>query len=306
MALNTKVGGPFYGIIAGAAVLRRADSYDGYLPGHLTAVYIALAALYFVCSAIEILGVVAAYRASIRLVRAYFYGAASVALIVTAAEILRLVVHYTQKTAIIKACQDSYKSDITAGNATSSEVASYCQDSWRNATYLDIALLVFSLLVSFFFASLAASYLHQLKNPQLLRTQVPASAAPSAAYGFPLQAYPSSGSAVPPYPYSANPYPGPDANQAPSYDNPYGFKAPTDNKDSSFEPAHESGHANPFEDSVQHQSQTILVRRPNETVEEFEERQHEHDQAEERRRRTQQGFGESTETVTLEGGGRQV
>jgi len=45
------------------------------------------------------------------------------------------------------------------------------------------------------------------------------------------------------------------------------------------------------------------VRREGETVEEFEERQHEHDQAQERRRG---GFGESTETVTLEGGGRRV
>ncbi|GAA5898564.1 uncharacterized protein JCM6883_003353 [Sporobolomyces salmoneus] len=298
-----------YGIIAGAAVLRRAHSYDGHLPTSLSNVYLVLAILYFFCAAIEAFGAIAAYKASIKLVRSYFYGAASVALIVTAAEILRLVVHYTQKSAILKACQDSYASDIKSGNATSSQVVSYCADNWRNATYLDIALLVFSLIVSFFFASLAASYLHQLKNPALLRTHAP-HLAPSAAYappyGVPLQPYPSN-SAVPPYPYSANPDPagGPDG-QAPSYDNPYGFKPSSDDKE--YDHSHQAQSSNPFEDSVQHQhqTQTLLVRRPGETVEEFEERQHEHDQAEERRRRAENAFGESTETITLEGGGRRL
>lgn len=282
--------------------MRRRNNYDGNLPSSLSTVYLVLAILYFVCSAIEAFGVAAAYKASITLVRSYFYGAASVALIVTGAEILRLVVHYTQKSAILKACQDSYASDITKGTATTAEVVSYCSDSWRNATYLDVALLVFSLLISFFFASLAASYLHQLKNPQLLRTQAPnlAPSAHYAPYGVPLQPYPS---AVPPYPYSANPYPNQEG-QVPSYDNPYGFKPPADDKDSS---QHDnSGPPNPFEESVQHQQhQTILIRRPGESVEEFEERQHEHDQEQERRRGGN-GFGESTETVTLEGGGRRV
>ncbi|GAA5982086.1 hypothetical protein JCM5350_000639 [Sporobolomyces pararoseus] len=293
-----------YGIIAGAAVLRRRQGYDGNLPSSLETIYLVLAILYFTCSAIEAFGVVAAYKASIKLVRSYFYGTAGVALIVTAAEVMRVVVHFSQKSAILKACQDSYASDISSGSATSSQVVSYCADSWRNATYLDIALLVFSLIISFFFASLAASYLHQLKNPALLRTHAP-NLAPSAnyasPYGVPLQPYPS---AVPPYPYSANPYPsGQDNGQVPSYDNPYGFKPPpTDDKDFS---SHYGGQAqsNPFEESIQ--SQTLLVRRPGETVEEFEERQHEHDQAEERRRAAQ-AFGESTETVTLEGGGRRV
>ncbi|GAA5836668.1 hypothetical protein JCM3766R1_006984 [Sporobolomyces carnicolor] len=298
-----------YGIIAGAAVLRRRNGYDGYLPTSLANIYLVLAILYFFCAAIEGFGVFAAYRASIKLVRSYFYGAASVALIVTAAEILRLVVHYTSKSAILKACQDSYSSDVSSGSATSADVISYCSDSWRNATYLDIALLVFSLVVSFFFASLAASYLHQLKNPSILRTHAP-NIAPSAAYappyGVPLQPYPS---AVPPYPYSANPYPAGQDGQAPSYDNPYGFKPPTDDKHYStsdhYEHASGPAQANPFEDSVQHQTHTLLVRRPGETVEEFEERQHEHDQAEERRR-AGNAFGESTETVTLEGGGRRL
>ncbi|GAA5835576.1 hypothetical protein JCM5353_000898 [Sporobolomyces roseus] len=294
-----------YGIIAGAAVLRRRNGYDGYLPDSLSNIYLVLAILYFFCSAIELFGVVAAWKSSIKLVRSYFYGAASVAIIVTAAEVMRLVVHYTQKSAILKACQDSYASEVTAGTATSAEVISYCQDSWRNATYLDIALLIFSLFISFFFASLAASYLHQLKNPQLLRTHAP-NVAPSAAYapyGVPLQPYPSTG--APPYPYSANPYAPPTypahGDSVPSYDNPYGFKPPTDDKDSSTSAG--ASQRNPFEEEVQHQQQTILIRREGETVEEFEERQHEHDQAQERRR---DGFGESTETVTLEGGGRRV
>lgn len=143
--------------ISGAAVLRRRNGYDGFLPASLSTVYLVLAILYFFCSAIELFGVVAAWKSSIKLVRSYFYGAASVAIIVTAAEVMRLVVHYTQKSAILKACQDSYVTEVSKGTATTAEVISYCQDSWRNATYLDIALLIFSLFISFFFASLAAS-----------------------------------------------------------------------------------------------------------------------------------------------------
>ncbi|GAA6020368.1 hypothetical protein JCM11491_000327 [Sporobolomyces phaffii] len=318
-----------YGVIAAAAVLRRRDNYGGHLPNSLDTIYLVLAVLYCVCAAIEAFGVAAAYRASIRLVRTYFYGAASVALIVTAAEVLRLVVHFTQKSAILKACADSYATDVTSGSASTADVTAYCQASWQNATYLDVALLVFSLIVSFFFASLAASYLHQLKNPSVLRTHTPshhfgpaASAqysVPPYGHGVPLEPYPSAG--VPPsYPYSANPYPAAAAPgaAAPSYDNPYGFKPPTDDKDHLSSTSHvELGGAqdhNPFDESVQyqpqphhhHQTQTLLVRRPGETVEEFEERQHEHDQQQQQDDNARFGRGESTETVTLEGGGRRV
>ncbi|GAA5824495.1 hypothetical protein JCM10212_000302 [Sporobolomyces blumeae] len=316
-----------YGIIAGAAILRRRNNYDGHLPGSLETIYVVLSVLYFACSAVELFGVLAAWRAQIKLVRTYFYGSVVVGFVVTAAEVLRLVVHFTQKSSILKACQDSYSSDVSSGNVSQSDVTQYCNDSWRNAGYLDVALLVFSLFVSFFFASLAASYLHQLKNPALLRTQAP-SAAYAPPYGVALEPYPSQ---LPPYgqsPYAppAPHYPPPHSGSgegvaAPGYDNPNDYKAGSDNKDDPRDGGAfgSTFHPNPFEDEVEHQNgnqtttttttttTTLLIRRPGETVEEFEQRQHEHDLERDRRAGSRgDGFGESTETVTLEGGGARI
>ena len=67
-------------------------------------------------------------------------------------------------------------------------------------------MLLVSTAISFFFASLAASYLHQLLNPQSMRTHQ-ANLAPSNQYAYPLPAYPP-----PPGPpggdYPAGPTPG--------------------------------------------------------------------------------------------------
>jgi len=160
-----------------------------------------------------------------------------------------------------------------------SELTSYCSTVWRNASYWDVGLLLFSFFLSFFFASLVASYLHQLLNPQLLRTHT-AQVAPSSQYNYPLQPYPPA-----PYGQSGQPYGGgagahqfvpPPYNPAggpPTYNNESGYDMPKDEKEG----------ANPFADS---QGQGGM------TSEEREQMQHD----EEMRRRA----GESTDTVTLE------
>lgn len=70
-----------------------------------------MAILYFVCAAIEIFGCFAAYRQSIAHVKLYFYGSASVAVIATAAELSRLVLHFTDKAAIQAACRTGEVAD---------------------------------------------------------------------------------------------------------------------------------------------------------------------------------------------------
>lgn len=105
-------------------------------PSKLALIYIILAALYFVAAAIELFGIVAAWKSSIRFARTYFWGSAVVALIVTGAELVRTIVHFTDKSAIIDACKQSYSSDISSGSLSSTDVASYCQDSWNNMTYV--------------------------------------------------------------------------------------------------------------------------------------------------------------------------
>ncbi|GJN87571.1 hypothetical protein Rhopal_000525-T1 [Rhodotorula paludigena] len=285
-----------YGIILGAASLRRRGDDE---PAKINSMNLIVAILYFVCVAAEVFGFFAAYRQSLALVRMYFYASLGVAAIVTGSELVRTIFHFSEKSSIISSCINSYSSDVSSGRLTSTTVEDYCNDSWRRQSYLDIALLVFSFFVAFLFASLAASYLHQLKNPQSMRTHAPA-LAPSSSYAYPLQPYPDGGPM--PYPHSAHPYAaGPPGYPSggptlPQYDNPHGFAAPSDDKLPPPPPAAE----NPFADQVEHAAQQRgePTRREGESAAEFELRQHEWDQEEQERRRRE--YGESTETVTLE------
>ncbi|GAA5934850.1 hypothetical protein JCM3775_001656 [Rhodotorula graminis] len=287
-----------WGLVVGAAYLRNRNDVE--TPSSLKTVWLALAIVYFVCVAIEAFGFFASYKGSLGLVRLYFYGSLVVAALVTGAELARTVCHFTMKSDILEACAASYSSDIADGSLTTSTVESYCRDNWRNSSYIDIALLIFSLFIAFIFASLSASYLHQLKNPQSLRTHVPQLNA-SSQYAYPLAPYPGQ---QPPYPASANPYGAPpppgygggyDATRLPSYDNPYGVSASDDKLP--VQPAgvvqHPAPASNPFADSVEHGTagEAEPVRREGETGDEFERRQHEWNV---------RRYGESTETVTLE------
>lgn len=189
----TLVSPAVWALIVGASYIRSRNRDS--LPATLQLPYLVLAILYFVCTAIEIFGVAAAYRASVPLVRAYFWAAATSAVIVSACEVVRTVLHFTKKGEIVAACIDSYSTDVARGTYSSSDVSSFCNDSWRNSSYVsfllppsrgarhsqqlthnsnpsrarahtqvDIALLVFTFFISFFFASVAASFLHQLQH----------------------------------------------------------------------------------------------------------------------------------------------
>lgn len=92
------------------------------------------------------------------------------------------------------------------------QAQSYCQAQWQNGIYYRLAYFFATTILSLLFASLVASYLHQLLNPGLLRTHV-AQTAPSNAYNYPLAPYPT------------NPYP-PAEHVAPAYDTAPPYMAP--------------------------------------------------------------------------------
>jgi hypothetical protein len=102
----------------------------------------------------------------------------------------------------------------TASDLTLLQAQSLCGTSWQNSTYTDIGLLIVSILLSALFISFAGSYLHQLLNPQSMRTHE-TNVAPSAAFGhaYPLAPYPQGGAGeydqafVPP-PYGGSGPPG--------------------------------------------------------------------------------------------------
>lgn len=126
------------------------------VPAKVDTVYLALAILYFVAAGLEAFGFYAAFKSSIRFVRAYFWCSATVALIVVAAEMTRTVVcslppffpterdadgrlsqiHFVDKDEIKMACADSYADDISSGLVTAGTVSDYCASNWTSGTYV--------------------------------------------------------------------------------------------------------------------------------------------------------------------------
>ncbi|KAK4051931.1 hypothetical protein OIV83_002636 [Microbotryomycetes sp. JL201] len=241
-------------------------------------IYLVMAILYFCVAASEVFGIGAAYKQSIRLVRYYFYAQCVAAVVVTGAEILRVVVHFTDKA--------SEKQDQAGSTNPSSDadIADYCSWIWRRASYWDIGLLLLSMLFAFLFASLAASYLHQLMNPHLLRTQQPffgqPTQAPSGQYQYPLNDV----AVYPPNPYRLDPPVG-----------GFGYAAPPYARDNL--PEYSNEHDYSVEPEKPNSNTLTRARDPfsdqgGMTSQEYEQMQHD----EELRRRA----NESTDTVTLE------
>lgn len=120
---------------------------------------------------------------------------------------------------------------------SNAQAQSLCSSAWSNSTWWDVALLVITALVAFFFgalsrprpqlphadpapaASLAASYLHQLVNPSTLRQQT-ATLAPSSAYSYPLAPYsgPAGSNQFVPPPYAPPPGPPPPPGYNPQWE----------------------------------------------------------------------------------------
>jgi hypothetical protein len=136
------------------------------VPAKVDTVYLALAILYFFAASLEAFGFFAAWKSSIKFVRSYFWAAASVALIVVAAEMTRTVVrllsffpskedrindvdmqvHFVDKEKIKAACVASYADDVSSGILTAGTVTDYCADRWRSATYVRFSPFFHSLV----------------------------------------------------------------------------------------------------------------------------------------------------------------
>ncbi|SGY48939.1 BQ5605_C001g00717 [Microbotryum silenes-dioicae] len=309
--------GAAYSLFATASLVRRRNDQD--TSSKLHTMYLVLIILYALTAAVEAFGVVAVYRSSIGLVKAYFLASVAVALVVTGAECTRLALHFTDKvrstsvhppctststssnsslsllfsqSAIISACVSTETLiDSIAGTPSTSDIDdidNYCRALWQRNVYWDFGLLVFSLLLSVLFASTVATYLQQLLNPALTRqhhVQVQNfNTAGSSQYNYPGGIYPGGiypGGIYPAGAYPPNPYGQP---SAPPLYQPGFVPAYEPNAFVANNPNGEKGEAaNPFGD------------RQRLTTEQREQMEHDREVEAERRR-----TNASTETVTLE------
>jgi len=89
--------------------------------------------------------------------------------LVTAAETIRMALHFVFKTDLKAACQTRYAGD-TADFASNADVQDWCDSDWQNGIWRDAAWLIFGLICSVFMYILSRAYYHQLLDPNFGRT----------------------------------------------------------------------------------------------------------------------------------------
>jgi len=157
---------------------------------------IALGALYMGVMVIELFGVFGALQRSLAIIRIYAPLAFVALLITTGAEILRIVIHFMFKSALINECITDVQGDIVftnfgffgthdAHNLTQDEAASFCQSAWDHDTFTDIAWLLVAILIGSLFASIVYSYYRQLMDPTSMESRMTNQNVPLQTFGGP-------------------------------------------------------------------------------------------------------------------------
>jgi len=206
---------------------------------------------------IELFGIFGAVQRSLAMIRIYAPLAFIALLMTSGAEILRIVVHFMFKNALIAECTTDVTGDTVfstfgffgshdAHNLTPSEAASFCQSAWDHDTFTDIAWFLVATLLGSLFASIVYSYYRQLMDPTSVESRMANQNVPLQTFGGPAPYAPGP---YAPGPYAQGPY-GPGGHAygqsmdglqygAPPYDNAklpgYGYSGPPVERDMSDE-----------------------------------------------------------------------
>jgi len=224
---------------------------------------IVLGVMYSVAAVIEAYGVFAAITNKIPLVRIYAMLSFFVVALVTAIEVMRLVLHFTFKKTLIDNCVNDirgltvtqsdggfFNPHTTTNTISDSEATNDCNHAWSNGIFQDVAWLLVAAIAGFVFATVNYAYYRQLIDPSLLRTQAPSVAyqmnATRNAYG-----YRNNANNIPGYnPYQTQTYgdyvPPYDANKPPGYTSG-GFEHFPDDEKAGYSGG---GGVNPFTDNA--------------------------------------------------------
>ncbi|KAF7762084.1 hypothetical protein Agabi119p4_8677 [Agaricus bisporus var. burnettii] len=137
-------------------------------------VYIVLGALYMLCAAIGLFGVVAAYTQRMRLIRVYAYATALDVLLIAGTGLLQIVIHFTLKNDIINACTNLSKdgSIVVFGfwgprfhDLTNEEASVLCRRDWDRESWQSIVVFLVTTLLVIMFSAIAFAYLRQMLDP---------------------------------------------------------------------------------------------------------------------------------------------
>ncbi|QRV85009.1 hypothetical protein RhiJN_13025 [Ceratobasidium sp. AG-Ba] len=180
---------------------------------------ITLGALYATACAIETFGVFAMFGQKTRLVGIYSWASVGAVIVVIAAELIRIILHFTLKKSLIDQCTRENTGDVvitrggfwdptTSTTLTEADARNWCNDAWNRGTFADFAWFILSALLGFMFVSVNFAYWRQLLDPTSVVSRYPR--APSEQYGM---------GAIPHQPQPYNPY-------AQQQYNPYSYGQP--------------------------------------------------------------------------------
>lgn len=155
---------------------------------------IALGAMYATIFAFQVFGFGSAITQRVPLVRIYTFLALASAIIMAAAGLTEVVVHFTAKDDIIKVCTDLSANQTIAiypfgfwgpvhhDIITKDEAASWCNSAWNHDSWADIVSFIITMIIAGFFTVIAFAYYRQLLDPS---SAVNSSRVPTSGFAAP-------------------------------------------------------------------------------------------------------------------------
>ncbi|KAK0499020.1 hypothetical protein EDD18DRAFT_1154968 [Armillaria luteobubalina] len=191
----------------------------------------------FVC---ELFGMFAAYTQRLPLIRIYAYISALVTLIVFAAGLIQVIIHFSLKKDIINECS-TFSTDkqvlyypfgfwgpVSHDTISKSDAQDWCTNSWDHDSWADIVTLIVTLILAGMFNALAFAYYRQALDPTSVVNAMRAPSNQVRVGAFPSHYNPPYNTSVPNLgygynmPYAGGPFPQQPYQSAPAYAPPPG------------------------------------------------------------------------------------
>lgn len=154
-------------LIVGIANIKAMND-DG-VSGKLLASYIIQAALYLALCVLCLVGFWAAWVSKIKAGKAWVWTTYIGTVILLAAHVVHIALHFTFKRDITNACEVQERLDYP-GSSTK-EISDWCASDWRHDIWRQIAWMIFCLICAGLMIVLSRAFYHQLLDPNHGRTQ---------------------------------------------------------------------------------------------------------------------------------------
>jgi hypothetical protein len=182
----------------------------------LATLSLVMAVMFMVACLIEALGFVAALTQRLALIRIYAPGSVLSCLLVVAASLIGVVVHFTNKNDLITECVNiatGEEVDFRFGwfgpsvhdTLTRPEAEAFCQDGWNHDSWSTIVSLLIDAGLGVLFSAIAFAYYRQSLDPASAANTFRAPPNQMRGGAYPEHYNPPYNSSVPNLPYGAGP-----------------------------------------------------------------------------------------------------